>query len=105
MAKVKSEVVKILHQYLQELEKTEIHIKTAILFGSYAKGTSHKWSDMDVALVSDDFEGFSFRDRQKIARVTLAVDTRISPFPYRVKDFSTDDFFVGEILRTGIRIR
>ncbi len=104
IAKVAASVVNILKKYIQTLEKNHIHIKSAILFGSYVKGNVHEWSDLDIALVSDDFEGIRFLDREKIADVTLSVDTRISPLTYRPEDFSEDDLFVQEILRTGIRI-
>ncbi len=104
MAQVAVPIVKIVKKYIQALEQSHIHIKSAVLFGSYVRGNTHEWSDLDIALVSDDFEGIRFLDREKIADVTLSVDSRISPLPYRPEDFSDDDLFVQEILRTGIRI-
>lgn len=32
-----------------------IHIERELIFGSYAKGKTGKWSDIDVALVSEGF--------------------------------------------------
>jgi predicted nucleotidyltransferase len=99
-----AQVADIIRKYIAELEKNNIHIKSAILFGSYTKGNYDKWSDIDVALVSDDFEGVRFLDRRKIARITLDVDSRISPFPYRTEDFDKEDLFIKEILETGTKI-
>lgn len=99
-----AQVADIIRKYITELEKNNIRIKSAILFGSYARGNYDKWSDIDVALVSDDFEGVRFLDRKKVARATLNVDSRISPFPYRTEDFNKDDLFVKEILETGTKI-
>lgn len=104
MAQVTDTVIEILRKYIAEIEKNNIHIKSAILFGSYVTGNYDEWSDIDVVLVSDDFEGVRFLDRRKIARVTLDVDSRISPLPYKTEDFNEDDLFVREILRTGIKI-
>ncbi len=107
MAKVKSinsEAIDIVKRYIQELENNGFHIKRAILFGSYAKGKFDEWSDIDVALVSEDFEGVRFFDIEKIAKVTLNVDSSISPLPYRPEDFTEDDLFVKEILETGIKV-
>lgn len=104
MAQVAASIRKTLKEYIRELEKRNIHIHSAYLFGSYARGKAHEWSDLDIALVSDDFEGVRFLDREKIAAATLEVDSRISPLPFRTADFTPDDLFVQEILRTGIRI-
>jgi predicted nucleotidyltransferase len=66
MDQIPSKVTFIIKRFIDELEKNNIPIKEAILFGSYAKGNYHDWSDIDLALVSDAFEGERFRDRNKI---------------------------------------
>ncbi len=104
MAKVATSILKTIRKYVEELEKNQIHIKSAIIFGSYAKGNHNEWSDLDVALVSDDFEGIRFNDRQKIARITLDVDYRISPLTFKTEDFTEEDLFAQEIMKTGIKI-
>jgi uncharacterized protein len=107
MLKIKattSEAIEIVKKYIKELEQSGFHIKTAILFGSYATGKFNEWSDIDVALVSDNFEGNRFDDKDKIRKITLSVDSDISPLPYKSEDFTEDDLFVKEILETGIKI-
>ncbi|MFQ5636493.1 MAG: nucleotidyltransferase domain-containing protein [bacterium] len=104
MDEITDSIVGILKKYITELEKSGIHIKSAFLFGSYAHGRIHEWSDIDIALVSDDFEGVRFYDREKIAEVTLNIDSRISPLPYKTEDFIKDDLFVRDILDKGVRI-
>jgi len=99
------EVFDIAKRYIKALAENNIPIKTAILFGSYVNGKFEKWSDIDIALVSDKFEGNRFYDRRKIADVTLAIDVRIDPLTYRPEEFDeNEDLFVGEIIRTGRRI-
>ena len=39
------------------IEAKGVNLRTVILYGSFAKGTQHKWSDIDVALVADEFTG------------------------------------------------
>jgi uncharacterized protein len=90
--------------YIQQLENTGIHIQQAILFGSYAHGKHDEWSDIDLAIVSKDFVGNRFEDRNKIRKLTLQVNSDISPLPFRPEDFNDSDYFVKEILETGIRI-
>jgi uncharacterized protein len=67
-------------------------------------GKADEWSDIDIALVSDDFEGDWLKDRNRIRRLTLEVDNRLSPVPYRSGSFSAPDLFFKRILETGIAI-
>ena len=91
-------------RFIYELENNNIPIKEAILFGSYAKGNCHDWSDIDLALVSDASEGEHFRDRNKIKRIKLEISCDLEPLPYRPEDFTTNDPFVQKIIETGMRV-
>lgn len=104
MAQVADSIKQTILRYVEELERQNVRIQRAILFGSYAKGTDNKWSDIDVALVSPNFDGDRFDDRKKIARVTLDVDYHISPLPFRPEDFDPTNLFVKHIIETGIQI-
>ncbi len=90
--------------YLDQLEKIGVHVQQAILFGSYAVGKYDEWSDIDLAIVSKDFTGNRFEDKNKIRKITLQVNSDISPLPFRPEDFNDSDYFVKEILETGIKI-
>jgi hypothetical protein len=74
--------------------------------GDGSGGISYKdeWSDIDLAVVSDAFEGERFRDRNMIRRITLAIISDLEPLPYRPEDFTPDDPFVREVLETGVRV-
>ena len=104
MAQVPDEIMTILKKYVAELERDNIHLKAVVLFGSYATGRYEEFSDIDVALVSDDFQGVRFFDRERIRKPTLATDYRISPLPFRSEDFKEGNLFVKEILKTGVKI-
>ena len=105
MAQVPNHILSIVNRYLAAVEQHGIHLQQAILFGSYANGRYTEWSDIDVALVSNDFQGIRFYDREKLSQPTLQIDARIDPLPYRTKDFTAENFFVQEILKTGVKIR
>ena len=104
MAQIPVKVRNTIDKYLASLKENNIPIKQAILFGSYARGTYHEWSDIDLALVSDIFEGNRIDDRSKIRRITLRVSSDIEVLPYRPEDFNSADPFVKEIIETGVRI-
>lgn len=98
MAKIPTEIKNKLLKYIKELEANNIPITQAVLYGSYAKGTFNEWSDIDIALVSNAFEGKRFWDKQKIRKIKAKVDYSISPLPFRPEDFDESDLFVKEIL-------
>lgn len=104
MDKIPTKIQKLLKKYIDALEDNNVPIRQAVLFGSHATGSSHDWSDIDIALVSDVFEGMRFRDRNKIRKITIGISSDLSPLPYRTEDFTPDDPFVREILETGIKI-
>ena len=104
MAEISEEIKIKLSKFFEELKKNKINIISAILFGSYAQGTQTEYSDIDLAIVSDDFEGNRYYDLDKIRPARFAVDTDISVLPYRPEDFKPDDLFVKEILKYGIKI-
>ncbi|GHT42150.1 hypothetical protein AGMMS49965_13110 [Bacteroidia bacterium] len=74
------------------------------LFGSYAKGTSHKDSDIDVALVVEHLdEDYDFFKTEPILwKLKHKVDVRIEPHVI-VRDEDYSGFF-NEIKRTGIEV-
>lgn len=104
MHQIPNNVTKSILDFINYLENTNIHIKEAILFGSYAHGTTNEFSDIDLALVSDHFSGTRFFDLDILRDAKFAINTDISPLPYRPEDFTEDNLFVKEILKDGIRI-
>ena len=105
MVKIPDKVKEIIDKYLVALKDNNIPVKHAILFGSYAKGNYDAWSDIDLALVSEVFEGIRMKDRGKIRLITLNVSSDIEVLPYSPQDFNADDPFVKEIMETGIKIK
>ncbi|MDZ7700145.1 MAG: nucleotidyltransferase domain-containing protein [Deltaproteobacteria bacterium] len=104
MAQIPNQIRDIIDKYIRALEKERIHVQRAVLFGSHAYGKADQWSDIDIALVSDAFEGDRFDDRSKIRRITLSVSSDLSPLPFRPEDFVPENPFVKEILEKGVTI-
>ena len=104
MAEIPSEIRKIIDRYIRALKRNKISVDQAVLFGSYARGNFNEWSDIDIALVSDAFEGHWIKDRDKIRAITLSISCDIQVLPYRPEDFNSDDPFVREIIETGVRV-
>jgi predicted nucleotidyltransferase len=105
MAAVTDEAIEVVEKFLQIVKTAGIKIDRAILFGSYAEGVAGKWSDIDIALVSQDFSGVSFYDNKMLIPFLLKVDSRIEVHPFRPEDFNEDNFFVKEIIKNGVEIK
>jgi predicted nucleotidyltransferase len=105
MDKIPVKIARLLKKYIEKLEENRIPIRQAVLFGSYATGGSHEWSDIDIALVSDVFEGIRIKDRGKIRKITLDISSDLSPLPFRPEQFTLQDPFVREIIEHGIIIK
>jgi uncharacterized protein len=82
----------------------EFPIKSVYLFGSYAKGEAKEYSDIDLAVVSDKFEGSRFFDREKLNKYILKTSIDLEIHPFRTVDFTEDDPFVKEIIQSGLKI-
>ena len=95
---------------LAQIVSKEITINALYLFGSYAGGKPKVESDVDIAIVSDDFQGVRFYDRQRI--ITLLVNATYPQYqfadveihPFKTEHFTSSDPFVAEIIHKGERI-
>ena len=81
----------------------EYGLKRIYLFGSFAKGTANEDSDIDIAVISDDFEDI-YDCMAVLMGMTWDIDARIEPHPIKVKDFEEGNPFVQEIIDTGIKV-
>ena len=104
MAQVPNNILKSIKEYIRVLNKNGVMISQAVLFGSYASGKYNELSDIDIALVSDQFEGIRFNDRNRIRKYKFEINPDIEPLPFTKENFTKDDPFVREILETGFRI-
>ena len=96
-------IIESIQKYIKKISKF-YKIDAIILFGSYAKGTEHEDSDIDIAIVSSDFNDI-FDDMAELIGMTWKIDTRIEPHPIKKKDFDeANDYFIKEIINTGIKV-
>ncbi len=51
---------------LKLLEEAGVRVREAYLFGSYARGDWLEDSDVDLVIVSDDFEGMPYLERLEL---------------------------------------
>ena len=99
---------KVLEQildYKEILERNKIKVQKLILFGSYAKGTQKKWSDIDLCVVSPQFGKNRFEERVKLMKLSIGGGENIEPHPYNLKDLKNKwDPLASEITKYGLEI-
>jgi predicted nucleotidyltransferase len=97
-------VIDTVQNYAREICNSGIKLRKVILYGSFAKGTQHEWSDIDVALVADEFEGLP-TDHNYFSRIGIKKPyVRIESNTYSTDYFQEGDAFIEEIKNTGIEI-
>lgn len=100
---IDAQIMKSIHKYIQKISEY-YKIEAIILFGSYAKGTNQEDSDIDIAIISKDFEDI-IEDGAKLIGLTWKIDTRIEPHPIREVDFKEQaNPFIREVIQTGIKV-
>lgn len=100
---INTEIINSIEKFIKEIKK-KYNVEAIILFGSYAKGTENEDSDIDIAIVSDDFDDI-YDCMAILMGMTWDIDARIEPHPIKKKDFDeVSDYFVKEIIDTGIKV-
>ena len=104
MDRIPESIQEIIKDYIMNLSK-QIPIARAILFGSYAKGTTHKYSDVHIAIFSDYFKDMNRADGIYFLLISaLDYDVDIEPQPFTMDEYEDPVGFVTEILKTGIEL-
>jgi len=79
---VDAAVLKGVKKYLETLTKSGVQVSFGVIFGSYVSGTADQLSDIDLLVVSDQYDGVVSReDVKKLWRIAARVDSRIEPIP------------------------
>ncbi|HBA73703.1 MAG TPA: hypothetical protein DER40_06815 [Geobacter sp.] len=78
--------------YLAALSLRGITVERAVVFGSRARGRADEWSDIDLLIISPQFD--DMKDRSIINllwRVAARTDSRIEPIPCGSIQWLNDD--------------
>ncbi len=102
----KDQVKQIIKKYKKTLEELNFPVQAIYIFGSQTKGTTNKWSDIDVAVVSDKLKRNRDKYRWQLWNARMNIDLRIEPHGFTVKEFQDNtNPLAYEIRKTGIRIQ
>lgn len=105
MYKTGCQFKRTIEKYKEALRKQGINVKQVIVYGSFSKGKQRIDSDIDLIIVSSDFEKMNLRKRLEIlgiaaARVMKPIEAR-GYTPSELKKASRASF-LNEVLTTGV---
>jgi len=81
-----------------------VRVEKAVLYGSYAKGKMHVDSDIDVAIISPDFERNRFEEGKLLMQTAWRIDPRIEPVPISSEAFKNNTWvpLIYKLIKNGI---
>ncbi|MEW6040083.1 MAG: nucleotidyltransferase domain-containing protein [Elusimicrobiota bacterium] len=97
------EIKRLITRFIQEI-KNDIRINKIILFGSYATGKIKQSSDIDLIVVSKDFEKKDEIEAiQYLFRKASRISSLIEPIPASYSEVKNADKrdFMGQVIKYG----
>jgi len=98
----KREALNIAQKYIINVNR-KFHIEKAYLFGSFAKGSQHSDSDIDLAIVFQNVDDI-IEMQILLLQLRTEDDLLIEPHPFIYSDFNFSNPMVAEILKDGIEL-
>jgi predicted nucleotidyltransferase len=84
-------IIKSVQKYLRYLIQQGIPVSYGVLYGSYAKGNAHRWSDIDLLVISPKYDKKrTTDDYESLWMFAGRTDSRIEPIPVGEKQFKED---------------
>lgn len=99
----KKQALKTGRDFIIYLKRHNYNINRAYLFGSYAKGSFTKDSDIDIACVFKNISN-TYDMQIQLMKLRRRFDIRIEPHPFEEDDFNEFNPLSAEILKYGIQI-
>lgn len=99
-----NDAIRIGINYLSKLKESNIHFSEAWLFGSYAKGSQHENSDIDIAIVLDENVSVSFDTEIQLMLIRSGEETMIEPHAFSKEEFNQNIPIVKHIIDSGLKI-
>lgn len=92
------------HAFVRDCETAGLVFDQVVLFGSYAQGTAHEASDIDLLLVSQQFTDDLFANLRLYSKININYPL-IETHPLPLNKLEEAGEFVERIGKQGIRIK
>ncbi|MFA6106113.1 MAG: nucleotidyltransferase domain-containing protein [Patescibacteria group bacterium] len=103
--KLPKRILNEIKEYVKILKSEKLPIDKVILYGSFAKGKQHEWSDVDLCVVSPEFAN-AFKAMEYLLSKTPTVSRHpIEPIGFRSADLKDNSSsLIREINLYGIEV-
>ncbi len=106
MVKVPTDIIHTIEKFIKLLKEENIIVEKVILFGSYAKGTYRKDSDIDLAIISPNFkEDECIENMALLLCKANKLKADIQTIPFSMEEYNDPKGIMEEILNTGIELK
>lgn len=104
---VEKATLSVIKKFVNALKKEGVHIDRVILYGSRVRGKPRPESDIDVAVVSNDFGKDRIKEGMFLFRMAGDIDARIEPVPLSVEAYEKDTWvpLIYEIRKKGYALK
>jgi predicted nucleotidyltransferase len=99
----KESALKLSRDYLVKLKNNKIEFSEAWLFGSFARGSNHENSDIDIAIVLSKNDK-SFDTEVKLMTLRTGEETLIEPHAFNKDEFELSIPIVHQIINNGLKL-
>lgn len=99
-------IINVLKKFRDVLIDKGVRIEKMILYGSHARGDATEFSDIDIAIISEDFEKNKMEASTELFRISISVDPRLEPVAVSPKSYREDTWLplIYEIRTRGIEL-
>jgi len=91
-------------QFAEQVRKRIDPDALVFVFGSVIKGTAHTGSDIDIAVVSKNFDNDIIREGAKLSSLAQSISWDIEVHAIAITDWCKGDPHVFEVKRWGIPV-
>ena len=97
---INQDVQRVIKEYLQSVRESGIRVDGAFLFGSYAKGTAEKGSDIDLCIISSGYGKDYHEEMVHLRGLTHPYDYSMDVIPFHPKDLQEKYNSLAKEIRT-----
>lgn len=98
----KTKALTAIESFRKNLEAVGVRSTTIILYGSYARGDWNEWSDIDVIVISEDFQNLSYWERiDKFVEAIYPTRAPIEAVAMTPEEWEKGESMIVQIARDG----
>ncbi|MEW6606295.1 MAG: nucleotidyltransferase domain-containing protein [bacterium] len=104
---VEQSILESIKRFTDALAKENIRTNKVILYGSYATGKYTEYSDIDIAVVSEDFGKDRIEEKMFLFRLATRIDPRLEAVPLTPTALQEDTWvpLIYEIRTKGVELQ